>query len=214
MPAFSFRALRTTLVALAGAAALFANAPAQAALVSFDYTGQASNGATVQGRFGWETSTPATPSVFGPGNVILAQRYEGAGFLTGQVSGGALDGRTIVANGLTWNVMDLDPACDECSEDVLQIIFSGMFVNLSDYTKTALNGLALPTDLDLSDWGGEHRVRLMDSQQGAPALEDFQILSLKLSAATPGQRLPEPGSLALLLLAGASALAVRRRAAR
>ena len=71
MPAFSFRALRTTLVALAGAAALFANAPAQAALVSFDYTGQASNGATVQGRFGWETSTPATPSVFGPGNVIL-----------------------------------------------------------------------------------------------------------------------------------------------
>lgn len=209
-----FSALRTTLATLAGTIALFANAPAQAALVTFDYTGQASNGATVQGRFGWETTAPSSPTVYGLGNVVLAQSYAGGGFLTGEVTGGSLDGRSIVANGLTWNVMDLDPACDLCSEDALHIIFSGMFVMLFDYTKTALNGLALPTDLDLSDWAGERRVRLIDDQQGAPAVEDFEILSLKLSATATGQRLPEPGSLALLLVAGAGALAVRRRAVR
>ena len=214
MPAFSFRALRTTLAAIAGAVALLTGAPARADLVSFDYTGQASNGATVQGTFGWQTGTPGTPTLIGQGNVVLGQRYDGVGFLTGQVSGGVLDGRNIAASGLTWNVVNMDPACAACAGDELHIIYSVMFVNLFEDTKTALNSLDLPTGLDLSDWAGEHRVRLADLQLGVGAMEDFTLLTLKLSAPADSRNLPEPGSLALLALACACALAARRRAAR
>lgn len=215
MSAFNCRALRSTLAALA-ATTLLASLPARAALVSFNYTGQANSGATVQGSFGWETSAPSTPTLIGQGNVILAQRYDAAGFLTGQVSGGVLDGQTIMASGLTWNVQDMDPAtCPGCAGDALQIIYSGMFVNLFDDTMAALNSLALPTDLDLSAWGKEHRVRLANFQQGVGALEDFTILSISRQAdpSTAPHNLPEPGALGLLALAGAGALAARRRTA-
>jgi hypothetical protein len=204
------RALSSGIAAAAAALALLAGAPAHAALVSFDYTAQGASGATAQGTFGWNTDAPTAPATVGGNNELIAIYYLGSGFMTGQVSGGVLDGESVAKYGLDWVIADRDPAGE--ASDSLTVVFSSMFVMLSDYTRLALSSLDMPTALNLSDWTGEHRVRLV----GAQGLEDFTILSLSLSQAVPTDRqdLPEPGSLALLAVAAGAALAARRRLAR
>lgn len=202
------RLLQSGLAAFAAAAALLSATPAQAGLISFDYTGRAASGATVQGTFGWDTDAPTTPATV-DGGIVLAVYYLGGGFVTGQVSGGVLDGQSLAAYGVTWLLNDRDAATG--MQDSLWTTSSPLKVMLSNSNGLALSSLDLPTTLDLSDWNYDARVRMSDATHE----EDFNLLSIRLSSAAPTDPhdLPEPGSLALLLLAGASGLMARRFAA-
>ncbi|MDR7333175.1 PEP-CTERM sorting domain-containing protein [Roseateles asaccharophilus] len=203
------RFLQSGLAAFAAAAALLSAAPAQAGLVSFDYTGRATSGATVKGTFGWDTDAPTMPGTIGDGGVVLALYYLGGGFVTGQVSGGVLDGQNFAEHDVTWLLNDRDATTG--AQDSLWTTSSPLKVLLTDADGLALSSLALPTTLDLSDWTYDARVRMSDTVNE----EDFNLLSIRLSASpTDPHDLPEPGSLALLLLAGASGLVARRFAAR
>lgn len=203
--------LRTLACTLAAASAAgLAPLPAQAKVITFQYTavgqaGTGSAGASVTGTFGWDTSVPDTnPQGFA--------RYNGAGFMTAQVSGGAQDGTSIQASGIDVEIAD---AQSVWTNDVVNFLGSGQFVYLSG-ASSALNSEALPLTLDPAQWltpdptdFAHGHLSVVNGSQWYYDIQSFRLLDDDAPASVP-----EPGTAALVGLAGLLALVASRRPAR
>lgn len=202
-----------TTRALLAAAALFAAAASPAAPVVYQYTASGYDGSTVTGSFGWNSDAVASATTY-DGHVAYyndAPATPVGGFLTAKVSGGIFDGAEVSESLKSWQVMD-GSAGGVPEIDMILVTSSPVWIWLEDDTGTALDepAAALPSSLNLADWGSEHRGRL---SWGVGDELDFLITSITLAPTTPAA-VSEPGSLALAGLAATAALLARRRRVR
>lgn len=185
-----------------------AHAPAEAAFVSFQYTavgiaGTVTEGATVVGRFGFDTAAPDhNPSAeFG--------NYVSTGFIEAEVSGGVQDGVSLTVSDLQWQVANRTPAMNG---DALLTVYSGTFVWLEDASGGALPSDALPGALSIADFMDAldtRMLRLYDTTHGQHTYE-LSALSRDGVGTAPAP-VPVPGTGPLLAAAGLALVWVGRR---
>jgi hypothetical protein len=177
---------------------------AHAAIVTYHYTaagvaGTESAGATVTGTFGFDTAAPDL-------NALDYQGVFEGGFLNALVSGGAQSGLQVNLTNLAMQTLN---AGDGGTDDGFFNVYSTSFVFLLDDDGTAVNDDALPVALSLADFsdpGDDRALRLYDATNGQLM---YELAALWRD--TAAQRVPEPGTGALLAAAGLGLLWAQRR---
>ena len=218
--------MKTTLLGIILAVGLQA-APAQAALVTFDYVASglaaggfgSSEGATFVGQFGWETATADSDPDDPRGE------YLGAGFWRGSITGGPQDGLSFDTGLLDIRTMDnvyFGGFGDGLVIYVTTPLFPDSafsFVNLlDDNTNDALSSPALPLDIELADWNFETRLYVRGFDFGLiEGVGSNQFVYELTAAELRVSEVPLPASVfgfatAILALGGIDRLRRRREA--
>jgi hypothetical protein len=172
---------RSVVLALSTLCLLLLSGHAAAEIVTFSYEGTDGEGATVSGKFGYETDTPD----------INSNRYTAlylTGFLTGTISGGTADGVsfslylsgeqtegniiTIVATNQFYSTFWMRERADVGEYELINL----------ESTSTVFIDTSLPTQLNVADWD---KFNILDIRRLTGSENLFEFTKITVSTPKP-----------------------------